>query len=214
MKAGERIALFYEDIGNYRGAGLSASQFQKDIAALGAVEKITVNLSSPGGDPFEATAIYNTLRSHGAVIIMNIDGLAASAASIVAMAGDTINIAENGTMMIHEASGLTYGKAEDHRRVAAALEKVNGSMITTYLRRSKLDEETIVALMAAETWMNADEAIEYGLADQLTESLAIAAHVDLSRFKYKNAPEAAAVPGRLSSALLDFENDLRKKISI
>ncbi|RJQ29208.1 Clp protease ClpP [Candidatus Parcubacteria bacterium] len=199
-KAKEAEVWIYEEIGEYWGMGLSSKQFAKDLKDLGDVSKITVHLNSPGGDPFEGAAIYNTLRSHKAEVIVNIDGLAASAASIIAMAGNEINIAENGMFMIHEAAGMTFGRAEDHEHMAEALRKINGSMMSTYLKRAKIDQEKIAELMAAETWMNADEAVAYGFADQISEPLEMAASFDLSKFKYRNAPalsmSAEDIPSR------------------
>lgn len=190
-KAKEAEVWIYDDIGSYWGEGLSAKQFAEDIKALGEVETITVHLNSPGGNPFEGVAMHSTLRSNKAKIIINVDGWAASAASIVAMAGDEINIAEGGIIMIHEAAKPTFGTAEDHRQAAAMLTETNSAMTKIYARRSSLDEEEVAALMAAETWMGAEQAIEFGFADQITEALEIAAYVDLERFKYRHAPVKA-----------------------
>ncbi len=209
-KAKEAEVWIYDDIGSYWGEGLSAKQFAKDIAALGAVETITVHINSPGGDPFEGVAMHSTLRSNKAKIIINVDGWAASAASIVVMAGDEINMAEGGIIMIHEAMAPSYGTAGDHQKAAAMLGEINGAMTKIYAGHSSLDEEQIAVLMAAETWMGAEQAIEFGFADQITEALEIAAHGDLERFKFKHAP-VEGKPSRLSSALLSLENDLRKK---
>ncbi len=181
----------YEDIGmNWFGDGLTSKQFAKDINALGtAVEKITVHIDSGGGNVFDGITIYNVLKQHKARVVIHIDGLAASIASVIAMAGDEINIAENAMMMIHEGQGIAMGPASELRAVADLLDKVNDSIIIAYMKHATVDEEKIIALMAAETWMSAEQAIEYGLADQLTESLEIAAHCDLARFKFKNAPK-------------------------
>ena len=181
----------YDDIGLdfWTGEGLTAKQFQKDIAALGEVEKITVHINSPGGNVFDGVAIYNVLKQHKARIVVTIDGLAASIASVIAMAGDEINIAENAMMMIHEGWAIAMGPASELRAVADTLEKVNDSIVIAYMTHATVDEDTIVGLMAAETWMSAEDAIGFGLADQLTESLKIAAHFDLAKFKFKNIPQ-------------------------
>ena len=181
----------YDEIGLdfWSGEGLSAKQFQKDIAALGEVETITVHINSPGGSVFDGNTMYNVLKQHKARIVVTIDGLAASIASVIAMAGDEINIAENAMMMIHEGWAMAIGPASELRAVADTLEKVNDSIVIAYMTHAKVDEEQIIALMAAETWMSAEDAIGYGLADQITESLDIAAHFDMEKFKFKNIPK-------------------------
>ncbi len=179
----------YEDIGDEWFGGLSASQFVKDLKELGAVETITVHINSAGGNAFDGIAIYNVLKQHKARVVVHIDGLAASIASVIAMAGDEINIAENAMMMIHDGWVVAVGNADDLRAVADLLDKLSASIIKSYMTHASIDEEKIAELMAAETWMSSEEAIEYGLADQLTESLAIAAHSVPTKFKFKNTPK-------------------------
>lgn len=192
-KSKEAEIWIYEEIGDSWFGGISASQFSKDMKAYADTEKITVRINSPGGDVFDGIAIYNILKQHKAKVEVHIDGLAASIASVIAMAGDTIHIAENAMMMIHEAWTVVAGSSGMLREAADMLEKVNGQIVKTYMTRASVEEQQIIDLMAAETWMTAEEAVEYGLADQMSESLDMAACFDLSKFKYRNAP-AVDVP--------------------
>lgn len=180
----------YEEIGGW--VGVSAKKFADDLKALGDLTKITLRINSPGGDVFDGNAIYNILKQHKARVEVFVDGLAASIASIVAMAGDEITIAENAMMMVHAPWTFAMGNADDLRKTIDMLDKVAETIVVTYARRTKKDEQAIKDLMAAETWMTADEAIANGFADKTAEANQIAAHFDLSKFKYRNSPTAKA----------------------
>jgi len=192
--AKEAEIWLYEEIGSGWFGGVSAKQFAEDLKALGKVERISVHLNSPGGDVFDGLAIYNSLKQHRARVIMHIDGLAASIASLIAMAGDEIYMAENAFLMVHNAWGICVGNALDMRDMIEVLGKIDGSLVGTYARRTGRDEQLIADLMAAETWMNSQEALEHGFVDRVTEELKLAAHFDLSKFKYKKDPFAAREP--------------------
>jgi ATP-dependent Clp protease, protease subunit len=195
-KVQEAEIWIYEEIGGSWFGGISAKQFVDDIKALGKVEKITVRINSPGGDVFDGIAIYNVLKSNSARVVVIIDGLAASIASLIAMAGDEISMAENAMMMIHEAWTIGMGNAGNFRDIADRLDKVNVVIRDTYAQQSgdKAPPETIADLMSDETWMTAQEALDYGLIHSLSESLDMAAHFDLDKFKFKKNPPAARVP--------------------
>jgi ATP-dependent Clp endopeptidase proteolytic subunit ClpP len=179
----------YTEIGGYWD-GISANQFAKDLKALGDIDEINLRISSPGGEVFDGQTIYTILKSHKARVIVDIDGLAASIASVIAMAGDEIRMADNALMMIHNAWGYGVGTAEDLRSTADLLEKVNGTIIGTYVKRTGKDEADIVKMMDAETWMSAAEAKEHGFIDSITDALEMAASFDLSKFRYRNTPKA------------------------
>lgn len=182
----------YEEIGGYYG--VTAKKFAEDLKGLGELNKITLRLNSPGGDVFDAATIYNLLKQNKASVSVYIDGLAASAASVVAMAGDEILIADNAMMMVHNPWTFAMGYASDLRQTADLLDKIGGTIVTTYAKRTRQDEEKIRELMDAETWMNADEAVEYGFADRTVEALEAAASInfDLARFKYNKVPNSSA----------------------
>ena len=177
----------YDEIGAY---GVSAKSFLDDISALPGEAPLTLRLNSPGGSVFDAVAIYNALKRHAGPVSVWIDGIAASAASYVAMAGDEVVMPENAFLMIHDPSGFVMGTADDMRAMAEALEKIKASLVAGYVAKSGGAEDDIAALMAKETWLDAAEAVELGFADRLAEPVRIAARFDIGRFR--NAPPALA----------------------
>lgn len=154
---------------------VGAKQFRDDLKALGSPKAIDVRINSPGGDVFEGYAIHGALANHAARIDVHIDGVAASIASVVAMAGDTITIPENALMMIHQASGIALGTANDMRKMAEALEKVDNGIVSVYANRTGMERDKVAELLAAETWMNGAEAVEMGFATTLSEQVKLAA---------------------------------------
>jgi ATP-dependent Clp protease, protease subunit len=188
-KAAE-IYLYDQIGGGFFGGGISAKQFADDLKDLGKIDTLNVRVNSPGGDVFDGLAIYNTLKRHPANVIMDIDGMALSIASIIVMAGDEINMAKNAMMMIHDPWTFAGGTAEDFRKQADLMDQVKGNLVTTYADRTKMDAQEIDDLMAAETWFTADDAKANGFVDSVTEDLALAARFDLTHFR--NAPKLLA----------------------
>lgn len=179
----------YDPVGaSFWGDAISAKMFQKELTALGKVDAITLHVNSPGGDVFDGFAIYNQLKQHPAKITVSIDGLAASIASIIAMSGDTINIASNAMMMIHDPQGGAMGNSDEMRRVAALLDTVKGNLADTYVARTSNAKADIEAWMADETWLTADAAVERGFADAITEASNVTALFDIKNFR--NVPES------------------------
>ncbi len=175
--------LIYDEIGAY---GITAKGFLAELGALPDDAAIDLRLNSPGGSVFDAVAIYNALKRHPGEITVWIDGIAASAASYIAMAGDTIIMPENAFLMIHDPSGLVMGTAEDMRVTAEALDKVKGSLIQGYATKSGKPDDEIASLMAAETWLDAKDALDLGFIDRIAEPVKLAATFDVARFR--NAP--------------------------
>jgi ATP-dependent protease ClpP protease subunit len=175
----------YDEIGAY---GVSAKSFLDELGALPDDGPLTLRLNSPGGSVFDAVAIYNALKRHAGPVSVWIDGIAASAASYVAMAGDEVVMPENAFLMIHDPSGVVFGTADDMRAMAEALDKIKGSLVAGYAAKSGGAEDDIAALMAKEAWLDAAEAVELGFADRLAEPVRIAARFDVGRFR--NAPPA------------------------
>lgn len=163
-KANEADVLIYEDVGDSWFGGVSAKQFADDLKALGKVDTINLRLNSAGGDVFDGLAIYRQLVDHPARVITHIDGIAASIASVIAMAGTEIRIAEAGFLMIHDAWGMQMGNADDMRRMADLLHTTTGSIADVYKARTPNTPAQIKAWMAAETWFTAAEAIDNGFA--------------------------------------------------
>lgn len=175
--------LIYDEIGAY---GVSAKGFLAELGALPDDAPIDLRLNSPGGSVFDAVAIYNALTRHSGTITVWIDGIAASAASYIAMAGDEIVMPENAFLMIHDPSGIVMGTATDMRDMAGTLDKIAASMTRGYAAKSGKPEDEIAALLSAETWFDAKDALEAGLATRMAEPVRIAASFDIGRFR--NAP--------------------------
>ena len=187
----------YDEIGAY---GVSAKGFLTELGALPEGTPVDLRLNSPGGSVFDAVAIHNALKRHEGTVTVWIDGIAASAASYIAMAGDEIVMPENAFLMIHDPSGLVMGTSGDMRAMAEALEKVKGALVQGYAAKSGRTPEEVSALMSAETWLDAADALAQGFADRLIEPVRIAARFDIGRFR--NAPPelAEAVEGDGSDA--------------
>lgn len=168
----------YEEIG---GFGITAKQFTEDLKVLGDVSHINLRIHSPGGDVFEGIAIYNLLRNHPADITVYIDGVAASMASVVAMAGDRVVMPENAMMMIHKPWGISGGNAGDMRDYADLLDKVETVLIPAYARKTDKSAQEIATMLEDETWMDGKECLKHGFADELLPSVRAMARIESKR---------------------------------
>ena len=149
---------------------VTPAQFNRELAALGEdVPEIVVRINSPGGDVFAANAIYTRLKDHGAKITVKVDGWAASAATIIAMAGDTIKIPRNGVFMIHDPAMTVWDtfRAEDFEKMAQELKVIKQSIINAYSVKTGKTADEISGFMSDETWWTGDEAVENGFCDEL-----------------------------------------------
>lgn len=171
------ISIF-DEIGMW---GVTAKQFISDLKALGDVKDILLSINSPGGSVFDGLAIYNALRSSGANVTVKVMGIAASIASVIAMAGKKIVMPENAFMMVHNPLGGGFGYSEDLRAIADAMDKVGESLIATYVARTGKSAEEVKALLDAETYMSAEEAVSLGFADELQPAFSIKASFELDR---------------------------------
>jgi len=174
----------YDEIGIW---GVTAKAFINDLKKLGDVKNITLSVNSPGGSVFDGLAIYNALknvRDGGATITAKVMGIAASAASFIVMAANTIEMPENSMMMVHYASGLAWGNAEDMRETADILDKIDSSIVGIYTARTGKDEKDVRDMLKAETWLTATEAKEAGFADTVSENVKATA-----KFELENLPE-------------------------
>jgi ATP-dependent protease ClpP protease subunit len=153
----------YDEIGWF---GISAAEFVSDLRQI-TTPKIELHINSPGGDVFDAVAIFNSLRQHDANVHVIIDSLAASAASFIAMAGDTITATPNAMMMIHDALGLVIGNAADMREMAGLLDKHSDNIASIYAVRAGGDTAGWREKMSEEVWYNAEEALKAGLVDEI-----------------------------------------------
>jgi ATP-dependent Clp protease protease subunit len=176
--------FIYDEIGLW---GITAKDFIDELKKVSA-KNITLRINSPGGEVFDGLAIYNALKRHAAQVTVTVDGIAASMASVVAMAGDKISMPENAMLMIHDPWGLAIGSADELRDLAETLDKIKSGLISTYVNKSGQTPEKIAELMADESWLTAKEAVELGLADEIAEPVKLAASFSLARFK--KLPEA------------------------
>ncbi|HSY26415.1 MAG TPA: head maturation protease, ClpP-related [Burkholderiaceae bacterium] len=175
----------YDAIGaDFFGDGITATSVSSAIAQAGKFASITVRLNSPGGDLFEGVAIYNLLRAAGKPVNVVVDGLAASAASLIACAGDTITMGLGTQYMLHEALAMTAGYASDMRKMADTLDSVSSSAADIYVAKTGLAKDKVLALMAAETWYGPEDAVANGFATSVSASKATVTNsFDLSVFK-------------------------------
>lgn len=183
----------YGDIVPYKwdDTDTTAKSFKDDLDSLGDIETLNIYINSPGGEVFNGQAIYTILKRHKAKKNVYIDGLAASIASVIAMAGDAIFVPKNAMMMIHRPWTFAIGNMDDMLEAAASLEKIGKSIKATYMERFTGGEEKFDELYNAETWLTADECLEYGLCDEITEEKQIAACVDSEILaRYKNVPDS------------------------
>lgn len=162
----EGVISIYDVIGEdfWSGEGITSKRIAGALRAIGSKE-VTVNVNSPGGDFFEGIAIYNLLKEHPHRVTVKVMGLAASAASIIAMAGDEIRVSEIGFMMVHNAWAVALGNRHDMREAADTLEPFDDAMAGLYAARAGVDKAEAAAWMDKETWFNGSQAVDAGLAD-------------------------------------------------
>ncbi|HDR7621832.1 TPA: Clp protease ClpP [Bacillus mycoides] len=146
---------------------------KRDIRFEAKAEKIHVHINSGGGSAFDGVAICNQLKQHNAEIIVHIDGWAASAASVIAMAGDKIIMPSNTMMMIHQASTFEYGNADFFEKTARDLRKIDSALAASYKKRFVGTDEELKQLLKDETWLTAEEAVALGLADEIADEIEI-----------------------------------------
>lgn len=191
--------LIYDEIGTY---GITALDFTQSLRAI-TTPAITLRLNTPGGDVFDGLAIYNSLKSLNAVVHVQVDGVAASIGSVIAMAGHTITMGQSAFLMVHNPWSLVIGNAQDMRTMADTLDKIAGSLAGIYATRASVTLDQALAWMNAETWFTGADAKAAGLADTVlgdtTQALAQARAFDLT--SYRNVPAAlhAASPAPVST---------------
>ncbi|WP_175981416.1 head maturation protease, ClpP-related [Burkholderia sp. BCC1630] len=185
----------YGDIGFWgTDSGLFASRLEE---VAGSATSIVVAINSMGGDVFDAFAIYNALRRFAGKVTGRVDGVAASAASLILMACDTIEMPSNARLMIHNPHTVAAGEAGDLRKFADLLESTSDSMLAAYVERSGRTEDEVRAIMDAETWLTAAQAKEQGFCDAIVDPIRIAAYAGAARI----AARYAAVPAEIVAVL-------------
>ena len=189
------ISIF-DEIGMY---GVSAKQFISDLKSIPATDRIVLKIHSPGGEVFDGNAIFNALQRRGNVEVQ-IEGLAASMATVISLAGMPVKMAANGFYMIHNPWGVAMGDAAELRDQAQLLDKIRSNMVGAYAAKSGQSAEQIQAWMDSETWFTAEEALDAGFVDEITDTLSLAASSNkFARMaKFKNAPaNLTAQPPRM-----------------
>lgn len=194
--------LIYDIIDSW--AGVSAEALARDVKALEDDRELVVRINSPGGSAYDGVAILNSLRAHPGKVTVVVDGIAASAASLIAMAGDEVVMNRNSEMMIHNGHAIVRGGAEDMRKMAERLDSVNANIASIYAEKAGGTAEEWLATMAEETWYSAEEAVKAGLADRVNKADAdankVKAHFDLTIFNFNHAGRANAPAPRMQQA--------------
>lgn len=214
---GEASISIYSVIGEdpWSGDGFTVKRLDGILRSIGADRDITVNINSPGGDVFEGIAIFNRLREHRGKITVKVLGVAASAASVIAMAGDTVQIGAASFLMIHNCWVLAIGNRHDMREVADFLEPFDRAMADVYVARSGQPLEAVQSAMDTETWFGGTQAVELGYADALLpadeiEEAAAAPSQDDTAKAVRRA-EAALCHEMPRSAARDLLNKIKGK---
>lgn len=195
-KDDEAEIVLYDEISDW---GVTAEGFRQELEAITA-KTIHLRINSPGGSVFDALAMFNSLRAHPAHVVSHIDGLAASAATVVALGGNEVRIAANAFFMIHDPWLWTAGNAAQLRKDADLLDKLGGSIVDTYVAKTEATVADVKAWMEAETWFTAAEAVEAGFADALDtteeeDDLAAAAAALFDLSIYSHVPDALRARG-------------------
>lgn len=161
----------YGDIVSYRfdDSEVSANSLKSDLELLGELSNINVHINSYGGDTFQGLAIYNLLKKHNAKVNIFVDGIAASSASIIAMAGDKVYMPRTSLMMIHNCWTYAIGNAEELRKVAEDMDKIAEAYKSAYMSKVNISKDKLDELLTKETYLTADECIQMGFADEILE---------------------------------------------
>lgn len=217
------ISIFQE-IGAW---GITAQDFHDQLQGLGKRDELRISISSDGGDVSQGTAIYNILNRNPANKIVTIEGLAASMASVIAMAGDEIIMPANSMMMIHNPWGGVMGEADQVKSFGEALEIMQDNIAQAYVDRTGIDEKTILAMMEKETWLSAERAVSLGFADRVEAARDINARFELGKFNRtpkafrvhnagasmtKAAKDAMSESGSSDSSVVKTKGAIRKEV--
>lgn len=197
------------------GSMISAKAFSDELKKIpDTVNTINVRINSPGGDVFDGIAIYNRLKQHKAKKVVYIDGLAASIASIIALAGDEVHIGEGALYMIHLPWTFAYGNRMDLDNTVNRLMDVEEQMLGIYAKKSNLEKSEIRALLEAETWMGAEEAIEKGFVDSKVEdTVAIAASAIKSKWIAKKPEKYFSETEATKAKISELKNKVSSRLA-
>jgi ATP-dependent Clp protease protease subunit len=202
------------------GDEVTPLQFKAELDGLGDITELNLYINSDGGDVFAGQAIYSMLKRHKAKVVVHVDGLAASIASIIAMAGDVVHMPCNAMLMIHNPMTYAAGNSAEFRKIADTLDKIAEGSIAVYKEKTGLSENKLIEWMDAETWFSAKDALKYGFADVIDEEKQIAASADgkfilmnglkMDLARYKNPPEIKEVKQAEGIAETKEEKEVRE----
>lgn len=210
LASNEAELLIYGDIGaDWFGEGNDPKAFAQAISQVTA-PVLNIRINSYGGDLFAGQAIHSMIKTFSGTKRVWIDGIAASAASVIAMAGDEVIMPANAMLMIHNAFAGAYGDSEDFKKLAADMEKINLSIVAAYQKKTGLDEATLKEMMNAETWMTAKEAVELGFADTLVDAIEVAAKLDGDKF-FINGVSMPALPPQMLKQFINSTSTPKKE---
>lgn len=210
MANGKSKINIHDEIGTF---GVSAKDFINDVNALDA-DEVVVSIHSPGGSLFDGLAMYNALKASGKTIETRVEGIAASAASIVFLAGSSRVMPKDTFLMIHNPWSGAMGDAEEMRSVADSLEQFQQAIINIYARETNLPEDEVRTMMAAETWLDSKDAVDMGFATSVEDAVKVAALSKDFAKHFEVVPKALAHDSENHSlpeinTLREFENVLR-----
>tara|TARA_B100001057_G_scaffold27485_1_gene25256 strand:+ start:4263 stop:5444 length:1182 start_codon:yes stop_codon:yes gene_type:complete len=188
---GGRVARV-DIMGPIGGWDVSGSEFLRELKDLGDVDSIDLRIHSPGGSVLDGWAIANGIKNHPAHVVARVEGLAASMGSVVLMSADEIEVPQNAYVMIHNVSGGAFGEAEELESMAALMRKLQDDVTDFYANATGKGREEVAEMMAAETWMNGEDAVKHGFATRVLEPVKAAACADLDTLvsKFENVPAA------------------------
>ena len=195
-KDGEVELSLYDEIGSF---GIGAKQFIAELKEYKG-QHVHLRINSPGGEIVEGSAIYNALSRHEGGLTVHIDALAASMASVIAMSGDPVYMADNALLMIHNPWTLAAGEAKDLRKQADLLDTMKSNLIRAYQKKSGMEEKAIAKLMDEETWLDAVEAVALGFVDAIEDGVPAAASAKEMRARFDNFAKAKMQNTAISEA--------------
>lgn len=195
-KSGEVELSLYDEIGSF---GIGAKQFIAELKEYKG-QHVHLRINSPGGEIVEGSAIYNALSRHEGGLTVHIDALAASMASVIAMSGDPVYMADNALLMIHNPWTLAAGEAKDLRKQADLLDTMKSNLIRAYQKKSGMEEKAIAKLMDEETWLDAVEAVALGFVDAIEDGIPAAASAKEMRARFDNFAKAKMQNTAISEA--------------
>ena len=206
------ISIFGDIGASWWGESVTLADFKKDFDKIKDKNSIKVLINSPGGNVFDGIGIYNVISAVRQRVSVEVLGIAASIASVIALAGNDLVIGEGSFYMIHKPYAVAMGNAEEIRKTADVLDKVEEQMVAIYSQHTAMTEEELNAALEAETWYTADEAVEAGFASGTVDYGQLAASYDISRYQYAHVPAGIVEdekPREAPTTIREFETRVR-----